>query len=344
MKNRSERLPLISVIVPVYRAEDGLEDCVRSILAQSYRRLEVILVDDGSPDRCPEICDAFAREDARVRVIHQENGGVSRARNAGLAAARGEYIGFVDSDDVISRHMYERLLVTCLREDADLACCGYRVSFEGRVTEYKAMSRPVCFTAQEALKEYLLSRNMHAILWNKLYRREVLAGIHFPEGENYEDGAVMHRILGQCRRAAHCGACCYEYRKGQPSITKLEKYERMKREVRHNYEDLAAYVEASYPALRGELKYYELECRYYVASRYLQEQGSTRTPEYARLRRELAKRGWLILRHPGWSARKKGQALLMVAGVYQTAWQMYHRLRAGVCKPGSGRNSVGESK
>ena len=101
--------PLISVIVPVYKAEKYLEECVRSIRAQEHRNLEIILIDDGSPDNCPQMCDDFAREDARIRVIYQENGGVSAARNAGIAAAKGEWIGFVDADDVIHASMYKTL-------------------------------------------------------------------------------------------------------------------------------------------------------------------------------------------------------------------------------------------
>ena len=101
--------PLISVIVPVYRVEEYLERCVKSILSQTYKNLEVILVDDGSPDQCPAICDACAEKDARVKVIHQENKGLSGARNAGIDAASGEYLAFVDSDDYVSPHFIEEL-------------------------------------------------------------------------------------------------------------------------------------------------------------------------------------------------------------------------------------------
>lgn len=120
-----ETKPQISVIVPVYKVEPYLQKCIDSILAQTFRDIEVILVDDGSPDNCPAICDAAAEKDERVRVIHQKNGGLSAARNAGLDIARGEWIGFVDSDDYIAPEMYQTLYNTAIKNDAQLALCSY---------------------------------------------------------------------------------------------------------------------------------------------------------------------------------------------------------------------------
>ena len=119
---------LISVIVPVYKVEKYLKRCVDSILAQTYPCLEVILVDDGSPDGCPAICDEYAREDRRVRVIHKENGGLSDARNAGIDAAKGKFLGFVDSDDYVHPRFYELLLQALKGEGADIAGCDVRES------------------------------------------------------------------------------------------------------------------------------------------------------------------------------------------------------------------------
>ena len=116
--------PLISVIVPVYKVEEFLPKCVASIRGQTYENLEIILVDDGSPDGCGAMCDGYAREDARIKVIHKKNGGLSDARNAGIDIARGEYIGFVDSDDWSEPEMYETLLTTALKENVKLVCGG----------------------------------------------------------------------------------------------------------------------------------------------------------------------------------------------------------------------------
>ena len=324
---RDEKGPRISVIVPVYQAEKYLKECVESILRQTFRDLEVILVDDGSRDESPAICDAFARKDPRVRVIHQENGGVSVARNVGVAAAESEYLGFVDSDDVILPQMYEQLLFAAEKYGAEVTCCGFQVSNGVRILETKAMAPEKAYTPEEALREMFLSREMHVVLWNKLYRSETLKKVHFPEGETYEDGAVMYRILGDCERVAHCGACGYIYRKGQPSITKNAAYLRMKREVLANLAACRAYVEEKYPALGGELSAYELETLYYVAAKYIQGGGSARAPEYREVCRRIRERFSEAVRHPGWGLRKKMQVVLLLAGLYGPLWRTYHRLR-----------------
>ena len=121
----SEEYPLVSVIVPVYKVEPYLRRCIDSIVGQTYRNLEIILVDDGSPDHCGTICDEYALRDSRIKVIHKENDGLSSARNAGLDIANGEYIGFVDSDDHTASQMYERLVVTAIANDADIVFCSY---------------------------------------------------------------------------------------------------------------------------------------------------------------------------------------------------------------------------
>lgn len=122
-------MSLISVIVPVYKVEPYLQACLDSLLASTHKQLEIILVDDGSPDRCPEICDAYAQRDNRIRVIHQENEGLVGARNTGLRHASGDYIGFIDSDDCISPVMFERLVAVMEQTGADVVCCEYNIDW-----------------------------------------------------------------------------------------------------------------------------------------------------------------------------------------------------------------------
>ena len=133
---------LISIIVPVYRVEPYLDRCVQSIVDQTYQNLEIILVDDGSPDNCPAMCDAWAAKDSRVKVIHKENGGLSDARNAGLAAAAGEYIGFVDSDDWISPDMYRLLYENMAEHGSDVSACGVEMVWEDRTPPRLLTKRP----------------------------------------------------------------------------------------------------------------------------------------------------------------------------------------------------------
>lgn len=207
--------PLISVIVPVYRVEKYLERCVKSILSQTYKNLEVILVDDGSPDQCPAICDACAERDARVKVIHQENKGLSGARNAGIDAASGEYLAFVDSDDYVSPHFIEELYQ--LLQDTGCAIGQCRFSYvkgDGLVEEGDSA---FCIYRGESLMEQLYGPEEKAtcfvVAWNKLYRAELFkeTGIRYPEGRIHEDEATTYRLFHEAKKLAFLDRALYGY-------------------------------------------------------------------------------------------------------------------------------------
>lgn len=175
----------ISVIVAVYNIEAYLEKCVRSLRNQTYRNLQIILVDDGATDGCPAICDRLAEEDGRIQVIHKKNGGLSDARNAGIAAADGEYIAFVDGDDWIETDMYEKLLSAARQFDAPLVVCRYRKIYRNREVD-ASTGAAVVFDGQEALESFLMEEDDICIqnaAWNKLYRRELMGGAAFPHGK-----------------------------------------------------------------------------------------------------------------------------------------------------------------
>ena len=207
--------PLISVIVPVYRVEEYLERCVKSILSQTYKNLEVILVDDGSPDQCPAICDACAEKDARVKVIHQENKGLSGARNAGIDAASGEYLAFVDSDDYVSPHFIEELYQ--LLQDTGCAIGQCRFSYvkgDGLVEEGDSA---FCIYRGESLMEQLYGPEEKAtcfvVAWNKLYWAELFkeTGIRYPEGRIHEDEATTYRLFHEAKKLAFLDRELYGY-------------------------------------------------------------------------------------------------------------------------------------
>lgn len=176
---------MISIIVPVYNVEKYLPQCLDSLISQTYRDIEIILVDDGSPDRCPEICDEYARMDGRIAVIHQPNAGVSAARNAGLGIAKGQYIGFVDPDDWASPEMFGSMLKSMRDAQADLAVCGYAYCREdGSADEKRPYPRkaPETMTQKEAMKRLSdLPPTVRHVVWNKLFHKNLLQGISFPE-------------------------------------------------------------------------------------------------------------------------------------------------------------------
>ena len=175
-------MPLLSVIVPVYKKEPYIASCIDSILASSLSDLELILVDDGSPDRCGEICDEYAAKDARISVIHQENQGVSAARNAGLSIATGDYIGFVDADDRISPDMYQTMLFRAKEEVADIVTCGITVFAEnGRVLRKLLLTEGVYSSAQMLRELFQLPDQLGGTCCNKIFLRSAVAEERFPK-------------------------------------------------------------------------------------------------------------------------------------------------------------------
>ncbi len=208
---------LISVIVPVYKVEAYLSRCVESILGQSYGNLEVILVDDGSPDGCASLCDAFARKDARVRVIHQENAGAGQARNAGLRIASGALIGFVDGDDYIAPEMYQHLY-SLMKADVDIAECCYGLTQGDDMpmddgTQAQVQIMPV----EQAMEKHILDEIFCQTPPNKLYRREMVEGVAFPVGKLIDDEFWTYRVIGRAKFLVHSSACMDAYRQSPGS-------------------------------------------------------------------------------------------------------------------------------
>ena len=219
MRHKPARLPqeqqseLISVIVAVYNIEEYVEKCVLSILKQSYRNLEIILVDDGSTDDSGHICDKLANQDQRICVLHKANGGLADARNTGLAAAKGSLIAFVDGDDWIDEDMYEKMYLELSEHDADIAVCRYRQVYRDKVQD-DSTQKVILFEEQEALQCYVEERdeyNIQNAAWNKLYRKEILKGMKFPTGRWYEDMMFTTRVLSRVKSCVYLDSACYNY-------------------------------------------------------------------------------------------------------------------------------------
>ena len=211
---------LISVIIPVYKVEAYLTACVESVLAQTYQKIEIILVDDGSPDNCPRMCDEFAARDSRVRVIHKENGGLSSARNAGIDVARGEYLAFLDSDDLWTPVFLERLYTALTKTGADFAVCLFR-RFQGEPPKELPTAMETAGLSQREAFECLFNiRNENMVIAsNKLYKRKIFDRIRYPQGILHEDEAVIHEVIGIAERVAWVEEAHYLYRETPNSIT-----------------------------------------------------------------------------------------------------------------------------
>ena len=205
-------MDLISVIVPIYKVEPYLDRCIRSIAEQTYTNIEVILVDDGSPDNCPAICDAWAEKDSRIRVIHKENGGLSDARNAGMAIATGALISFIDSDDWIAPDFLESLHAGLIRTGAQVAECGVSLVDEAGAVLRQRPAAPLAEIGKiEALCRLVLEDGIYQTVWNKLYRREVVEGIPFEKGKYHEDDFWTYRIFERIEKLAVVDGQMYHY-------------------------------------------------------------------------------------------------------------------------------------
>lgn len=212
---------MISVIVPVYNVEKYLNECIDSILAQTYTDFELILVDDGATDRCPEICDEYAKKDKRIQVIHQENSGLSVARNTGLDAANGEYITFVDSDDVVSKIYLERLLQTLLAEQADIVACDKTEFWNCKIPPRENHGSKIVksMSGLDACNRvYRVGGGVSIIACCKLYRSNLFEGVRFPAGRIHEDQAIIPRLLYNSSKVAVIDENLYYYRQHSESI------------------------------------------------------------------------------------------------------------------------------
>ncbi|MBR0445882.1 MAG: glycosyltransferase [Oscillospiraceae bacterium] len=210
-------MDLISVIVPVYNVEKYLDQCVESIVNQTYKNLEIILVDDGSPDRCPAMCDAWAERDSRIKVIHKENGGGGPARNAGFDIAQGTFVGLVDSDDFISPDTYERLL-TYMTDDMDIVECEMVKTSNDCASFSASEAEKVVCTAAEAMRLHIMDSLFCQTPPNKLYRRSAIADVRFPAGTGIDDEYWTYRVIGNARKLVHIRSVLYAYRQHEESV------------------------------------------------------------------------------------------------------------------------------
>ena len=209
---------LISIIVPVYNVKDYLTRCISSLLQQTYSKLEIILVDDGSTDDSGKICDQYAFVDKRIKVFHKENGGLSDARNYGINKSSGKYLSFIDSDDYVAPNYIEILYELIKNESVDISICGCQYSFDEYFNKTLVKKDDEkSFSSYEAIIECLNIR-LRQSAWGKLYKRELFDSIRFPVGKLYEDLAVVYDLLLKCKRVAYVDAPAYYYSIRQGSI------------------------------------------------------------------------------------------------------------------------------
>jgi glycosyltransferase involved in cell wall biosynthesis len=221
-------MPQVSVIVPVYNVEPYLRKCIDSILTQTFTDFECIIIDDGSPDNCPAICDEYAAKDNRIVVIHQKNAGVSAARNAGLDIARGEWIGFVDSDDWCDAGMFEFLLGNAEKHQADISMCGYRSITEENKISCSRKCPDLLMNSRDALLKLFSEGFFAAVSWNKLVNKRLFSGngekLRYDETIQFaEDRLLFFCLFKRAQRIFYSSEAYYNQYKRHDSVTVMHR-------------------------------------------------------------------------------------------------------------------------
>ena len=214
----------ISVIVPIYNVEKYLNRCVDSIINQTYKNLEIILVDDGSPDNCGKICDEYAKKDNRIKVVHKENGGVSSARNVGLNIATGDYIGFVDGDDWIDLYMYEKLLYNSIKYNSDITCCNAITYLNNKFIPSDYDKNVKVFSVEEFIKKLMLGDCQRSV-WSMLYSKKIIKDTFFNENICFSEDYLFNYEVGiKSKKIVNIGQDLYYYFVRNTSMTNDYKY------------------------------------------------------------------------------------------------------------------------
>ena len=318
---------LISVIVPIYKVEKYLAQCVDSILSQTHRDLEIILVDDGSPDGCGAMCDDYAKRDSRVRVIHKENGGLSDARNAGLAVCTGDYIGFVDSDDYIAPDMYETLAAFAEKEDLDVAMCGVTDVWPDHEDGTGIFAPMVLTDKVDIIREIFVSPcgGNSAAVWDRIYRTSRFKDVLFEKGRYCEDVYYALPWIGRTRRFGRLCDRKYFYRHREGSITDVQGRGKKTDDLIEGYERNLAYICEHYPRAIPYGKYRQW-WSYWQVIDWLKGSDEAYCRELARLiRRDMGK----IWRNPWVRLKAKVGYSLMAADLrlYYGTRRLYRAMK-----------------
>lgn len=243
----------ISIIVPIYNVEQYLDKCIESLVNQTYKNLEIILVDDGSEDNSGHMADLWERKDNRIKVIHKKNGGLSDARNAGLRIVIGDYISFIDSDDYIDRDMYRCLMNDLINNNADIAVCNIKHVYENSNKEIIKYHRKNCvLSSLEAMEEYIHNGIVQAVVWNKLYKRELIGELQFEVNKTNEDEFFSYKVISKAKKITYNQDIFYNYLQRKSSIMGNYSLKRLDA-LDATYERLN-FIKINYPTLYIEEK------------------------------------------------------------------------------------------
>lgn len=305
----------ISVIVPVYNVEQYLERCVDSIINQTYKNLEIILVNDGSTDNSGQICDELAKKDDRIRVIHKKNGGVSEARNVGVKEISGEYIIFIDSDDYIDKKMFSVLYSQIKLEAADVSVCGVMNIYENNnIPQARNTNEYLILNNEGFLREYLKGERIPGGIWNKLIKSSIAKSIKFPVGLIYEDAYYHYELIKLARRYVITTEPLYNYYHREGSLTE-GYYKKRDLSCIEIYNKFYDYVVNNYSSNREEA-FFRLSYSYFVIlDKILLQDDYKKIEEYKEIVGFLKKNAFKISRNRIFRTGRRIAALMLLINI-----------------------------
>ena len=322
--------PLISVILPVYNVEAYFPKCMESLFVQTYGNLEFVVVDDGSNEKCRQLFDEYSKKDPRVVVYHKENGGISDARNYGIAHAKGKYVTYVDPDDCVDEDYVETLYNLLVKYNCKMSICPHRVHYEnGDVADLAdglEFDDDKVLSSKECIERMLYHEVIDTSVWGKLYERELFQGIEYPVGKLFEDLGVTYKLMLKCDQIAVNGKSKYTYNFHDSSIVNSQLNEH-KLDMIEMADNLAKEVNEIYPELESATKRRQVYARLSTLNQMLYAKG----PEFEQKRREIInyvnRNSKEVAKNPRTPKRDKLAFLLLKLGypVYRFCWLQYRK-------------------
>ncbi|MCL1982890.1 MAG: glycosyltransferase [Clostridiales bacterium] len=301
----TEKQPLISIIIPVYKVEQYIRQCVNSAISQTFTNLEIILIDDGSPDCCGTICDEYAEMDCRIKVIHKENGGLSDARNAGVEISRGEYLAFMDGDDWMDIDTIELLYKNLIDHNADISSCSYFIVYTNTIIKKDSNRKISKFSPEQAIKNYLLHNIPDSSACCKLYKKHIFSDVRFPINKRCEDIFIIADVFSRATTIINNATPKYYYRQRRSSITKCDKYNPNILDLIEAYKHVLCVVEKEFPSLVDICKEKLLMAKISVLQSMLLSKEYGQIPEYKKMLLAFRSNYSLLMKADNYNSKEK---------------------------------------
>ena len=323
-----EKEDLISIVIPVYKVEKYLEKCIESIINLTYKNLEIIIVDDGSPDNCPQMCDEFAKSDKRIKVIHKENGGLSDARNAGIDIATGKYITFVDSDDYITNDYVEYMYNLIKRYNTKIATCETKVVHieSDEENQEQFIENIEILTARDLFYKILFAQKSDVSAYSKLYETALFRDIRYPKGVVYEDTATTYKLIEKCDKIATGNKKCYFYFSRPNSISKMSGFNKNEIDYIKNTDEMLNYLQNKYPDLEQAINRFDLYANFRILRLLLFTTPRDKKKEQEVFKKIKSKR-MEVLKYKDTPKRDKIAIILSFFGlsIFKFSWYIYSK-------------------